>query len=448
MDANAYLKRQGWRGSGHSLDRTDRGIKKPLLIAHKQDQLGLGKKKQFVDDQWWMRAFDESLQSIGTGKKSTLDNIREQGVSRGGLYSFFVKGEGLVGTISTAEDSSAAETSHSNSSASPSRESTPATSAAESPSDRDDGSDRIVAATTNSRKRSRKESTRETCKRRKVDKSDGILGVDIAANREGKKAKSEASRTTEVKRQEKKAAQSEGSAEGEKPGSKERKKASKLGLTVPEYRTKLAIEENQDAISAKIAKLSKKEKKKYEERAIEKKESLEEYVLGRIQKKEAKRTTTTNEDPPLLFFEDTVGDKSNLEDVKPEHRIDPDQLITTIWEGRDVESLSKTERKARRKWMRENSGEKNEDIKTTPTREETEKQTRQALTDRILREQGLKSDATKEQRSQAKQMAKRILEEEKDEETKGEILKHFEQKKWKRWISEKAKAAVAGAASA
>lgn len=71
MNAEAYLRKQGWQGSGHSLDLTGRGIKKPLLIAHKQDQLGLGKKKAAytTDDQWWMRAFDESLQNIGTGQE-------------------------------------------------------------------------------------------------------------------------------------------------------------------------------------------------------------------------------------------------------------------------------------------------------------------------------------------------------------------------------------------
>jgi nucleolar protein TMA23 len=69
MDARAYLQRQGWRGSGHSLDKHDRGIKKPLLISHKQDTMGLGTKKAAhkTDDQWWMRAFDESLKNIGTG---------------------------------------------------------------------------------------------------------------------------------------------------------------------------------------------------------------------------------------------------------------------------------------------------------------------------------------------------------------------------------------------
>jgi hypothetical protein len=70
MNAEAYLRKQGWQGSGHSLDQSGRGIKKPLLIAHKNDQLGLGKKKaaHTTDDQWWLRAFDQSLQSIGTGK--------------------------------------------------------------------------------------------------------------------------------------------------------------------------------------------------------------------------------------------------------------------------------------------------------------------------------------------------------------------------------------------
>jgi hypothetical protein len=71
MDADAYLKRHGWKGTGHALDNHGRGIKKPLLIAHKQDQLGLGQKKAAhrTDDQWWMRAFDESLKNIGTGQE-------------------------------------------------------------------------------------------------------------------------------------------------------------------------------------------------------------------------------------------------------------------------------------------------------------------------------------------------------------------------------------------
>ena len=75
MNAEAYLRKQGWQGSGHSLDGEGRGIKKPLLIAHKQDQLGLGKKKAAytTDDQWWMRAFDDSLKNIGSGQEVHMD---------------------------------------------------------------------------------------------------------------------------------------------------------------------------------------------------------------------------------------------------------------------------------------------------------------------------------------------------------------------------------------
>ena len=71
MDAAAILKGHGWRGSGHSLDNHGRGIVKPLLISNKQDVLGVGKKKPAynVSDQWWMRAFDESLKELGSGTK-------------------------------------------------------------------------------------------------------------------------------------------------------------------------------------------------------------------------------------------------------------------------------------------------------------------------------------------------------------------------------------------
>ena len=40
MDASSYLKRHGWRGDGHSLDHTGRGIRKPLLVSKKVDVLG------------------------------------------------------------------------------------------------------------------------------------------------------------------------------------------------------------------------------------------------------------------------------------------------------------------------------------------------------------------------------------------------------------------------
>ena len=79
MDAAAILKGHGWRGSGHSLDNHGRGIVKPLLISNKQDVLGVGKRKPAhnVNDQWWMRAFDESLKELGSGKKVRQDPMAQ-----------------------------------------------------------------------------------------------------------------------------------------------------------------------------------------------------------------------------------------------------------------------------------------------------------------------------------------------------------------------------------
>lgn len=109
MDAQAYLRKQGWRGSGHSLDHTNRGITKPLLVSKKVDVLGVGLNKHAaVSDQWWLRAFDAGLQALGTGKESTLAQVQKHGVNRGGLYGRFVKGEGVPGTFGKSAESSVA----------------------------------------------------------------------------------------------------------------------------------------------------------------------------------------------------------------------------------------------------------------------------------------------------------------------------------------------------
>lgn len=109
MDAQAYLRKQGWRGSGHSLDHTNRGITKPLLVSKKVDVLGVGLNKHAaVSDQWWLRAFDAGLQALGTGKESALAQVQKHGVNRGGLYGRFVKGEGVPGTFGKSVESSTA----------------------------------------------------------------------------------------------------------------------------------------------------------------------------------------------------------------------------------------------------------------------------------------------------------------------------------------------------
>ena len=117
MDTTAYLTRQGWLGSGHSLHPTGHGIKKPLLVSQKLNVLGIGKKKHDAHaDQWWARAFDSSLKNLDVGRNETAgttDSVRpgalgalemyhaggQKWAGNGGLYAGFVKGEGLSGTI-------------------------------------------------------------------------------------------------------------------------------------------------------------------------------------------------------------------------------------------------------------------------------------------------------------------------------------------------------------
>ncbi|GAB7355157.1 hypothetical protein MBLNU459_g5726t1 [Dothideomycetes sp. NU459] len=100
MDASAYLMKHGWRGTGHSLDTSNNGLKRPLLISKKVDVLGVGiNKHDVIADQWWLKAFDSGLRDFGTGKKSLLAQVKDHGIKRGGLYGRFVKGEGVPGTI-------------------------------------------------------------------------------------------------------------------------------------------------------------------------------------------------------------------------------------------------------------------------------------------------------------------------------------------------------------
>ncbi|KAF2150641.1 hypothetical protein K461DRAFT_179450 [Myriangium duriaei CBS 260.36] len=111
MNAEAYLRKHGWAGSGHSLHpHKTTSLKKPLLVSKKVDVLGLGLNKNDVSDQWWLRAFDSSLKALGTGEKGTLGHVREHGVKRGGLYGRFVRGERLEGSIKIVAEEEEEET--------------------------------------------------------------------------------------------------------------------------------------------------------------------------------------------------------------------------------------------------------------------------------------------------------------------------------------------------
>lgn len=118
MDTSAYLKRQGWLGSGHSLHPFGHGIARPILVSKKTNGFGLGRKQNdSYADQWWARIFDSTLMRLQEGKdgaalesrseKSRYEVPPSAGMTQdgakwagaGNLYDNFIRGEGLAGTL-------------------------------------------------------------------------------------------------------------------------------------------------------------------------------------------------------------------------------------------------------------------------------------------------------------------------------------------------------------
>lgn len=187
MDAHALLSSQGWRGTGHSLHKTDDsiGLSKPLLLSRKDNTKGLGQKQHFTSDQWWMNAFDEQLkgldtskdgkvvQTLTTGKLNTID----KNLGKYSVYTSFVRGGFLEGTLSRLEikDSSSTESSE------------------------DDSADQERAKTskpenrkeTKEERKARKEAKRKRKEERAREKA------EKAARRERKKSKKSAKSSTE-----------------------------------------------------------------------------------------------------------------------------------------------------------------------------------------------------------------------------------------------------------
>ncbi|KAI4232484.1 MAG: hypothetical protein L6R40_007381 [Gallowayella cf. fulva] len=117
MDTHSYLTRQGWRGSGNALRPDGQGISRPLLVSRKPNVLGVGQKAHDAHaDQWWSRAFDETLKSLN-GQTTTKQAARTKVTAptptgtlptrwtwNGGLYGGFVRGQALEGTMDMKQD--------------------------------------------------------------------------------------------------------------------------------------------------------------------------------------------------------------------------------------------------------------------------------------------------------------------------------------------------------
>ncbi|KAK3070997.1 hypothetical protein LTR53_009445 [Teratosphaeriaceae sp. CCFEE 6253] len=279
MDASGYLRRQGWLGDGHSLDHTGKGIKKPLLVSKKVDVLGVGLNKHAaVSDQWWLRAYDQGLKVLGSGKTNLLGQVQRHGHKNGGLYGRFVKGEGAPGTIGT-------ET--------PNSDLTPEESAAQPAS----ASDSDTSTGSDMGRDKRKRAADEGDEPARVYKK--IKGPKNAKQLERAKEHREAGvgngPGSVAKKESKKVKVIDGATP---PGSRadveiEQNKldlyrATKRGMTLPDYRRALSAGEVVPPRPEKRA-VSESKLREYTTRAKEKGISVDEYVQRREEKHAAKQ---------------------------------------------------------------------------------------------------------------------------------------------------------------
>lgn len=107
MDSKEYLISYGWK-EGEAF--REGGLKRPILVKHKRDKKGLGNAPGGTDGEaWWERLFDGHLKNLDVSTDSNNGSIKftqneavATAVSKSSspLYRWFVKGEGLKGTIS------------------------------------------------------------------------------------------------------------------------------------------------------------------------------------------------------------------------------------------------------------------------------------------------------------------------------------------------------------
>lgn len=195
MDARALLTSQGWRGSGHSLHKSDDsiGLSKPILASRKDNTLGIGRKNHVTSDQWWLNAFDEQLKSLDTSNKTSivqtkkntkLDSLLTAGAGKykgaNALYACFVSGGMLEGSLKWKSDG----------------ESTDATPEAE-------------AAPVRTETKAERRARRAEKKRRKAEKEAKKLAKKAAKNKSKKESKKSSTKRAESETKEERRARKE-----------------------------------------------------------------------------------------------------------------------------------------------------------------------------------------------------------------------------------------------
>ncbi|CAK7237627.1 hypothetical protein SBRCBS47491_010051 [Sporothrix bragantina] len=274
MDASGLLKKQGWRGLGHTLHPSDdsTGLARPLLLSRKDDKQGLGSEsvhqKAAATDQWWLDAFDQQLKSLATpGGGSTANNSGRATPTRlellsgnkgynkyrgaYGLYASFVRGGMIEGTMDDITDTSATATS-TNTSTSVSE-----TSTAKTTPERESGAD--TAKKDKKRKRSDEGEDGKRSKREKKDKSmrkEGSLASDSKGEKRAQKDEAK-----KLKKEEKKAKQREEKAQ-EKAAKKAAKKEARAAEKVAERAAKKAVKKEEKALKKAEEKAQRKADKK------------------------------------------------------------------------------------------------------------------------------------------------------------------------------------------
>ncbi|KAJ0420483.1 hypothetical protein BJY00DRAFT_312908 [Aspergillus carlsbadensis] len=265
IDPYAYLIRHGWSGTGNPLNpdraggtRGGLGLTKPILVARRSGNQGVGKKTtKDPTNQWWLRGFEDALKGVGTDAAAGGSTAGKANALTSELYRFFVRGEVIRGTLGD-----------------------------ESKEGKSEGGEK-----TKTKKRKREgddEGVRETKEERRKRKE------EKRTRKAAKEARREARR---VKKEEKK----------EKKAKKERKAIKALAKTRPEdnYPTPMSMDldsaDNGQGTEipldleklAKLKKKEKKEKKREKERKKEKSKKQDSSSSDESLKRNSKKSKTS-----------------------------------------------------------------------------------------------------------------------------------------------------------